>query len=252
VFGLQGIVATSPQWTNTLALCNLILTLFILIGNHNWSKRGLTYSCTINATLATGMVVLILACLLTAPFYSAATMSGLVLLCAVILLASSSLSQAAWRMIAGLYSVAIFYALGMLEFFAASKSMTARFAKGGSDDISFPQIHWPIELSGATFASAQSWLCEAAVVCGGPLPFPGSLTGGYWLHVAIIVGAIAVWVQMPRPLSSVGGWFALLWASLLIFWLCCGLGMVTDVAISPIYVIVAMHPFWSFFSLFAL
>jgi hypothetical protein len=88
VFGLQGIVATSPQWANTLALCNLILTLFILIGNHNWSARGSAYSCAINAALATGVVVLALVCLLTAPFYGAATMSGLVLLCAVVLLAS--------------------------------------------------------------------------------------------------------------------------------------------------------------------
>jgi hypothetical protein len=252
VFGLQGIVATSPQWANTLALCNLILTLFILIGNHNWSARGLAYSCAINAALATGVVVLALVCLLTAPFYGAATMSGLVLLCAVVLLASSSAWQAFWRVAAGLYAVAICYALGILEFFAASKSLTARFAKGGSDEISLPQIHWPTEFSSATLVSAQDWLCQAAVVCGGPLWFPGALTGGYWLHVAIIAGAIAVWVRMSRPLSSVGGWFALLWAGLLIFWLCCGLGIVTDVAISPIYVIVAMHPFWSFFSLFSL
>jgi hypothetical protein len=252
VFGLQGVVATSPQWANTLALCNLILTLFVLIGNHNWSARGLAYSCAINAALATGVIVLVLVCLLTAPFYGAATMSGLVLLSAVVLLASSSAWQAAWRVAAGLYALAIFYALGMFEFFMASKSVTARFVKPGSDEISFPQIHWPVELSSATFAAAQHWLCEAAVVCGGPLPFSGALTGGYWLHVAIIAGAIAVWVRMSRPLSSVGGWFALLWAGLLIFWLCCGLGIVTDVAISPIYVIVAMHPFWSFFSLFAL
>lgn len=252
VLGLQGVVATSPQWANTLALCNLILTLFVLIGNRNWSARGPVFSYAINAALAAATIVLALVCLLTAPFYGAATMSGVVLLCAVILLASPSIWQAFWRLAAGLYAIAIFYALGIFQFFTASKSLTARFAKGGSDEISLPQIHWPIEWSSATFASAQDWLCEAAVACGHPLPFPGAVSGGYWLQIAILVGAIAVWVRMPRPLASVGGWFALLWASLLVFWLCCGLGIITDVAISPIYVIVAMHPFWSFFSLFAI
>src|SRR5256885_13325396 len=57
---------------------------------------------------------------------------------------------------------------------------------------------------------------------------------------------------MPRPLSRVSGWFALLWASLLVFWLACGLGIVTDVAISPIYFVLALYPFWAFFSLFCL
>jgi len=252
VFGLQGVVATSPQWANTLALCNLILTVFVLIGNHNWSARGPVYSCAINAALATCMVVLILVCLLTAPFYSAGTMSGLVLLCALILLASSSVWQVFWRVAAGFYAFAIFYALGIFEFFTASKSLTARFAKGGGEEISLPQIHWPIELSSAKLAAAQHWLCEAAVLCTRPLPFPGALTGAYWLHFAISAGGVAAWIRMPRPLSAVGGWFALLWTSLLIFWLCCGLGIVTDVTISPIYVIVAMHPFWSFFSLFSI
>jgi hypothetical protein len=251
VFGLQGWLATSPQWGHTLAMSNLILTLFLLIGKRAWSERGLVRACAINGALATGMLVLLLLCLLAAPFYSAATMSGTILLCAVILLSSSNRGQAFWRIGAGLYVLAICQALGMFEFFVAAKSVTARFTGHGNSEVFFPQVHWPIEFSHATLAAASEWLCAAGVACS-RLPARGALTGSYWLHVAIIVGGIAVWSRMPRPLSRVGSWFALLWASLLVFWLLCSFGIVSDVVFSPVYFLVTMLPFLAFFSLFSL
>jgi len=251
VFGLQGWLATSPQWGNTLAISNLILTLFVFIGQRAWYERGIVRACAINGALATGILILLLTCLLAAPFYGAGTMAGTILLGAVILLSSSSRGQAFWRIGAGLYVFAIFHALDIFEFFTAAKSVTARFMGDGNREISFPQIHWPIELSQATLTSATEWLCAAGVACD-RLPWRGALTGSYWLHVAIIVGGIAVWRRMPQPLSRVGGWFALLWATLLVFWIFCSLGIVTDVVLSPVYVVVTMYPFWAFFSLFSL
>jgi hypothetical protein len=251
VFGLQGVLATSPQWGNTLALYNLILILFLLIGRPAWSQRGWPYSSAINVGLASSMTMLLIISLLAAPFYNAGTLPGLILLCAVILLSSSGLAQALWRIAAGLCAIVTFYMLEMFDFFTASKSVTARFAKSGSSEILVPQIHWPIELSRATWRSAQEWLCAAAVVCG-RLLFPGALTGAYWLHLAIIGGAVAVWLCMPRPLSRVAGSFALVWMGLLVFWLACALGIVTDVTIGPMYFVLIMYPFWALFSLFSL
>jgi hypothetical protein len=252
VFGLNGVLATSPQWATTLSLCNLILVLFILVGR-GWPRGGFVYASAVNSALVGGIFVLSLMCLLVAPFYSAGTMLGLALLCAIILFSSAGLTQALWRIGAGLFSLAMFQALGIFDFFAASKSFTARFSTvfttGGSNEMMLPRIHWPIELSWATWSSVPEWFCAAAVMCG-RLSFPGSLTNSYWLQVAIIAGAVAVWLRMPKPLSQIGGWFALLWTSLLLFWLACALGIVTEVIIQPIYFVVSMISFWAFFSIF--
>ena len=252
VFGLQGVVATSAQWAHALAVCNLVLILFVLLGKRVWFERGAISAILINCGIATGVLVLLLLCLLAAPFYNAAILPGLMLLCGVIVLSSPHLSQALWRVGAGLYALAVFYVLGIFEFFLAAKSFTARFAKTGVAESSFPQFHWPIELSQTALDSAQKWLCAGAVICGGKLPFPGALTGAYWLHIAIIAGGMAVWLREPVPLARIGGGFALVWFGLLLFWLCCSLGIITDVAISPIYIIVPLHPFWAFFSLYSM
>jgi hypothetical protein len=250
VFGLQGILATSPQLATALCLCNLIITLFIFTGDRAWSERHLLYACVVNTALVIGIAVLSIVCLLVAPFYNAATMAALVLLCAVVLLSSANLAQAVWRVGAGLFSLAVFRVLGMFQFFAAAKSFTARFVNNGSNEIMLPQIHFPVKLSWSSWASAREWFCDADLMCG-RLSFPGALIGSYWLHVAIIVGAVTAWLRMPRPLSRIGGWFALLWAGLLLFWLGAALGIVTNLIIAPIYLVIALLPFWAFFSVFA-
>ena len=248
LFSLQGVMATSPQWANALAISNLVLTLLVLIGKRTWSELGTLYAAAINIALATGMVALLLLCLLAAPFYNAGTLPGLVLLCAVVVLSSSNISQAMWRVGAGLYSLVIFYALGVFEFFVGGKYFTARFAKSGKAESSIPQFHLPVDLSQATWAAAQKWLCDAAVICHS-VPFP-SFASAYWLHTAVIVGGILVWIREPPPLARIGGGFALAWSGLLLFWLAQSLGVVTNVAISPIYIVVPLHSFWAFFSLF--
>jgi len=248
VFGLQGVLATSPQWANTLALYNIILVLFVFVGDRTWSDRGFASAIAINGALVTCMLAAVLLCLLAAPFYNAGTMTGVVLLCGIVLLSSADRRQALWRMAAGLVLLVAFKALDIFQFYAAAKSFTARFAMGGANEMPLAQFHWPVEFS---WRSAHDWLCAAAVLCS-RLTFPGSLTGAYWLHAAILFGAVAVWWRMPPPLSRIGGWFALVWAAFLLFWFCAAFGIVTDVVISPIYVVVAMHPFWAFFSLFSL
>jgi hypothetical protein len=249
VFGLQGILATSPQWGNGLAICNLTLVSFFLIGEQAWRKRGWIYASAINAALAIAMVLLVLLCLLNAPFYNAAVLLGSAFLCAVILFSSSDVSQFLWRLGAGLFSLVIFEALGLPGFFVAAKSFTARFATASGSETSLPQFHWPVDLSASAWASAQDWFCSAAVGCGRITIFPGGLTGSYWLHAAIIGGGIVAWSRFPRPLSRIGGWFSLFWTGLLLFWLCCALGIVTNVVIAPIYIVIAIYPFWALFSL---
>ena len=250
VFGLQGVVATSAQWAHALAVCNLILILFILIGWRGWvGWAGRIYAAALNIILATGMVALLLLYLLTAPFYNGGTLPGLVLLCGIVLLTSSDMSQFVWRAGTGLYALVVFYALGVFEFFAASKTFTARFA--GGDETSLPQFHWPVDLSVAAWAAARDWLCDAAVLCG-RLTNPGALTGAHWLHVAIVAGGIAVWYSKPPPLGRMSGLFALAWFGLLLFWLLCALRIISDVAISPIYIVVPLQPFWAFFSLYSI
>lgn len=250
LFGLPGILATSPQWANTLSLCNLILVLFILVGDHAWAKRGFVYDCLINSVLVTGMVILSLLCLLVAPFYNAATMAAVVIICAAVFLSSADFTQAIWRVGVGISSLAMFRALGMFQFFTAAKSFSAKFGNGGSNEVMLPHINLPITLSWSAWTSTLEWFCAAAVMCG-RLMFPGSLTNSYWLQAVIIAGAVAVALRMPRPLSRIAGWFAFFWVGLLLFWLGAGLGVVTNLIIAPIYFVVAMLPLWALFSVFA-
>jgi hypothetical protein len=252
LFGQPGVLATAPLWANILTISNLMLILLIAIGDPERSASRLVYAAGFNIILIGGFSLLIFVCLLSAPFYGAATLSGTIMACAVIVLSSSTVSQAIWRAAAGILPLVIFQALGMFTFFSASKSFTARFATSADGEISLPHLNWPADLAEVTPASIEKWFCGAAMLCGRQ-PYPGALTGAYWIHAAIIAGGVAAWLYLPRQqLGRIGGWFAILWASVLTFCLLWSVGIISNVSISPIYWVVALQPFWALFSLFAI
>lgn len=244
VLALQGFLATAPFYGHLLALSNLILIAFAGIGGTGSANSTIVGRALGNLVLAAVMLVLAVWALLVAPFYDAGMLLGSALLGGVILLSSSSRGQFLWRGVCGLLVLAGFYGLGLRPFYAAEMAFSNRLT------TLRPEIHWPVDLSGAAIAKARAVWCSLGVVCDA---FPGwpSHIGSYWIHAAVIGGAIALWRRAPKPLSRIGLFGGSVWLILLLIWVVVGLDAIA-LPFSASYFFLMYYPLLAFLSLYGM
>ena len=248
VYGLQGWLATTPSYGHTLTLSNLIVIALLKIGVTSPEDLGFLRRLAFNWLLATCIFLLVLLIVLAAPFFNGGMLIGTFLLAGVIFLASTSYQQALWRAAAGAYVLACCAALHFFEFYTGARASSARFS---SAEIALLQLRGAADLSSNALATARELLCGAGIFCDRLSNWPGALTGSYWLHVAIVLGGIAVALRMPAPLARIGALFSALWVVLLLVWIGGSFGLVPQLPFSPLYFFLMMYPFWAFFSLYA-
>ena len=212
VYGLQGWLATTPSYGHTLTLSNLIVIALLKIGVTSPEDLGFLRRLAFNWLLATCIFLLVLLIVLAAPFFNGGMLIGTFLLAGVIFLASTSYQQALWRAAAGAYVLACCAALHFFEFYTGARASSARFS---SAEIALLQLRGAADLSSNALATARELLCGAGIFCDRLSNWPGALTGSYWLHVAIVLGGIAVALRMPAPLARIGALFSALWVVLL-------------------------------------
>lgn len=249
IFGLQGWIATAAIYSHTLALSNIVLIIFYKIGEASWPRQNAFKRTIVNWLLATCIFVLVLMILLVAPFYAGGQLVGLALAGGSILLSSSTREQFLWRIASGLCVAAYGYALGFLEFFSASKAYSARFIGA---DTWLPLINWPIDISRASIAQARDMLCSMGVVCDRFPTISFALTGSYWLQIAIILGGLAAFYRMPKSLSRIGLYIAVVWFVLLVRWALIAIGLLPNPPLLSVAALLMVYPFLAFFSLYAI
>lgn len=236
IFGLQGWIATAPSHGHALAFSNLILASLTRIGAAPDEPRPFLRALKINWAWATGVLALLLAILLAAPFYNAGMLIGSCVASFLIVLSSVSRPQVYWRIASGLYILACLYLLGLFDFYAGAGAYAARFAGESPGYVVVPD--------------PALFLCQLGVVCNRQVGWPIALTGSHWLHVAAIAGGLAVFASMPKPLSRLGLLFAATWLALLSHWVLVTLGIRQAWKFSALYFYFMLYPLIALFSLY--
>ncbi|MFC3227187.1 hypothetical protein ACFOGJ_08105 [Marinibaculum pumilum] len=258
-FALHGWLQTGPYYGHTLALGNLLLLTVVLLGRlPQWPLPGiirtgpLARHLTAWAALTLLALFLVLANLISVPFYAAGMLAGFAGLCAVLFCAAEGWRGRLAQLAAGLAVALALVLLGTAEFYETSKQISARFVDGGTGGLLAllnPPAQWSFDTEALT-----AFFCGHGIACSfGSFPVQPRvvLLASLWFQIAVAAGiGLAIW-RWRGAARRFALWFGLYWAALAAFFVLRAFNVIGAFPLAPLYLYYPLHPFWAAFSLYA-
>lgn len=251
-FGFHGWLQTGPYYGHTIALANLLLVSFVLLGRIGTWSGSRRRRAGLWAALVLGAFLLLAGNLVSVPFYAAGVLVGYAGLGAAVVAATPGLAGRVSQLLAAAALLAILLALETASFFSVSRQLSARFVEIGDASILAPLLQpdaWSLG-----WEPLAGWFCAHGIACsieGFPVVPRTAILGSVWIQLAGLAGAgLAAlrWSGFARRFAACYLGYALL---LLLFWTLMSQGMLGAFELSPLYLYFALYPFWAAFSLYA-
>lgn len=244
VFGFPGIVASSPFQAQTLAVGNVMSSLFVRLGPKPARSFWPYGAASRNLLLIVGILACLALLFLAAPFWNAAFLVGYLVLFAIIFLTSADPATAAWRILAGLISLAAAFIVDLPGFLLGFMQRSARFA-GGSQTGLFDYL--AIDFSTPLGPDALDRLMHSFRAWGLLVPRSDAIgfTGSAWVQIALIAGTVTLAIRSTGFMRRLAISFGLIWTGLVCYWCLVILGFMKAPPLAPQYFYLPLAPLWA-------
>jgi hypothetical protein len=244
VFELAGIVGSSLFQAQTLAVGNVMLSLFVRLGPKPARSPWPHGETSRNILLVAGIVACLALLFLAAPFWNAGFLIGYLVFFTVVFLTSANLQTAAWRIIAGLTALTLAFFADLPGFLLGFMTHSARFAGGGKSNL-FDYL--AIDFTTPIGPDAVDRLLHSFKAWGLLVPrsYPMALTGSSWVQIALLVGAVTMAVRATGPVRRLAVSFGFIWVGLLAYWSLVILGFMKAPPFAPQYFYLPLAPLWA-------